>query len=518
VAEARAAGSRSAAVVTVAILLSRVVGLVRQRVTAYYFGTSATADVVAAAFRIGNLAQNLLGEGALSATFIPVYARLRGLGEEAAARAFARRALGALLVATAGLTVAGVLAAPLVTRVLAAGFHGEKLALTIEQVRLLFPMTGLLVLSAWALGVLNAHREFFLPYAAPVLWSLAQIVALATAALLGFGERGLARALAFGALAGACLVTLVLFTRARRHTGSVVPSFSFDDPSLREAVGRFPGVLLGRGVVQLSGLVDTLIVSFLGDSAVSAFNYAQTIFLLPMSILGTGEAAASLPELATETSITDLTDRNAKLRARIAASLTRVTVLAIPAVVVMALSSDQLVAVLFRTGRFDDASTRRVAAAVSVYALALLGNASSRVLSTACFALGDTRTPARLAVVRVVVSTGLALTLLGRFGMLGVVMGATTAAWVEASMLAWSVRAELGGLGVSRAPVGRLLALTTATAVAAVASRLVLGDRAASPLIALASLTATGLVFALGAVSLKLVHPGSLLRRHPHRG
>jgi len=512
VAEVRAKESRSATVVTVAIMLSRLVGLIRQRVAAHYFGTSAVADVVAAAFRIGNLAQNLLGEGTLSATFIPVYARLRAAGDERAATAFARRALGALALAVGGLTLLGILGAPWLTRVIAGGFEGDKLAFTTEQVRLLFPMTGLLVLSAWALGVLNSHRSFFLPYAAPVLWSVAQIVALVIGGLLRFGDRALARALAFGALVGAVLVTVLLFARARRHTGSVRPSFDFANQNLREAVRRFPAVLLGRGVVQISGLVDTLLVSFLGDSAVSAFNYAQTIYLLPMSVLGTGESAASLPEMAADTSAAR-DERNRRIRERLGSSLTRVTVLSIPAVVVMALSGQQLVTLLFRTGRFDEESIARVATALAVYALALLGNASVRLFSTAFFAIGETRIPARMALARVIASTAVAFALMRPFGIAGVVGGATLAAWVEAWLLGAALHRELEGLGLDALPKVKLGVLTLACSGTALAGRVLLGGHAASPAHAFVGLSATGIVFLVATQALGLLDLRALLRR-----
>lgn len=512
-AEQRTRGARSAAVVTVAILLSRFIGLVRQRVAAHHFGTSAVGDVVAAAFRIGNLAQNLLGEGTLSATFIPIYARLRGQGREEDARAFAMRALGALLVAVVALTLFGVVGAPLLARVLAAGFDGDKLALTTEQVRLLFPMTGLLVLGAWGLGVLNSHREFFLPYAAPVLWSLAQIAALVVGGALKLGEAGLARALAWGALAGATLVLVVLAVHARRHTGTLRPSFDFANPDLRDAVGRFPSVLLGRGMIQLSGLVDTLIVSFLGDSAVSSFNYAQTVYLLPMSVLGTGEAAASLPEMAEQTGEAARDVRNARLRDRLAGSLRRVVLLAVPAIVVMALTGEALVALLFRTGRFDRESVRQVSGAVAVYAFALLGNASVRLFATTFFALGDTRTPARFALVRVATSTVASLALMGPFGVRGVVAGAATAAWVEALLLGKSLASELEGLGLAALPWGRLAVLTFVTSAAAVVTRVALGERMFRPWSALVGLAGIGIAYGAAALALNLVDLRPFVRR-----
>jgi len=283
------------------------------------------------------------------------------------------------------------------------------------------------------------------------------------------------------------------------------------DPALEPHPGGAANVL--RVAEQLSGLVDTLLVSFLGDSAVSAFNYAQTVYLLPMSILGTGEAAASLPEMAAEMGEGSRDARNARLRERLAASLERVTVLAIPAVVVLTLSGEALVAVLFRTGRFDRDSVERVAAAVAVYGLALLGNASGRLFATTFYALGDTRTPARLALVRVAVSTALALTLMGRLGMAGVGAGAVAAAWVEASLLGRSLASELDGLGLRALPWRRLVLLACATAAPALAARHLLAARESTPLLALASLATTGLVYVAAAAGLRLVDPTRLVRR-----
>jgi putative peptidoglycan lipid II flippase len=169
---------RSAALVGAGILLSRLFGLLRQRALSHYLGLSDAADAFNAAFRIPNFLQNLFGEGVLSASFIPVYARLRAKGEDPEAVRMANAVLGLLGLVTAGLVALGVtLAAPL-TDAIAPGFEGSKRDLTVLLVRILFPGAGLLVVAAWCLGVLTSHRRFFLSYAAPVGWNLAIIGAL----------------------------------------------------------------------------------------------------------------------------------------------------------------------------------------------------------------------------------------------------------------------------------------------------------------------------------------------------
>ena len=161
-----------APLVAAGIVLSRLAGLVRQRVLSHYLGLTMPADAFNQAFRIPNFLQNLFGEGVLSASFIPAYARLRAEGRDEEARSLAGAVLGILFLVVAVLVALGITAAPLLVTVLAPGFEGEKRELTIRLVRVLFPGVGLLVLSAWCLSILNSHRKFFLSYSAPVLWNL----------------------------------------------------------------------------------------------------------------------------------------------------------------------------------------------------------------------------------------------------------------------------------------------------------------------------------------------------------
>ncbi len=166
------------------ILLSRIVGLVRERVFGFYFGVTDEADAFRAAFRIPNLLQNLFGEGVLSASFIPVYASLIADDDREEATRVAGAVFAILALVVSGFVLVGVLAAPVLVDLIAAGFPGTKRDLTVTLVRVLFPGAGLLVMSAWCLGILNSHKKFFLSYAAPVLWNVAMI-----ATLVWFGRR-----------------------------------------------------------------------------------------------------------------------------------------------------------------------------------------------------------------------------------------------------------------------------------------------------------------------------------------
>ena len=503
---------RGALLVTTGILASRLVGLVRQRVLAHYLGTSDAADAVTAAFRVGNITQNLLGEGTLSAAFVPVYAKTR-IEDPGRAIRFARAALGALLTLAIGVSALGALLSPLLAGVIAAGFEGSKLALTAELLRILFPMTGLLVVGAWALGVLTAHRRFLVPYLAPVVWSLAQIAALLIAGVaLGMGDEDLARAVAWGALAGAALQLVIMLLPVRRILGSVMPSFDLRAPGLATSASRFPGAIAGRGIIQISALVDTFIVSFLGPGANATFGYAQTAYLLPMAVLGTGEAAAALPGLAEQDASSPEARR--KVIDGLRPALTRVFALALGATAFFLALGTEVTTLLFQGGSFDAASTAAVAAALSAYALGLPANAASRILSSAAFASGDTRRPAVFALVRVVVSTVASVALMGRLGVPGVVLGATIAAWVELSLLAHGTHRTFGSTGLAQLPWARLIACGAVPAIVGLATRFFLKGATLHPLIASSIiLGVAGVAFLAAAEALRLVSIRSILRR-----
>src|ERR1051325_945274 len=285
-----------AALVAAGILLSRIAGLVRTRVMAHYLGNSRAADAFAAALKVPNFLQNLFGEGVLSASFIPVYARTLARGDEKLAGRVAGVIASILLLVTSIIVLLGVLLTPWLIGLIAPGFEGSTRALTIRIVRILFPGTGLLVLSAWCLGILNSHRKFFLSYVAPVLWNAAMI-----ATLVVFGtrlhENELVVALAWGTVVGCALqfgVQVPFVFRYAKHLHFGLES----NDEVREVFRTFGPVVVGRGVVQLSAYIDQILASYLPAGAVISLTYAQTIYLMPISLFGMSVAAAELPRMA----------------------------------------------------------------------------------------------------------------------------------------------------------------------------------------------------------------------------
>lgn len=463
--------------VAAGIFSSRILGLFRERALAYFFGVGAHADVWQAAFKVPNLLQNLLGEGTISAAFIPIYSRMIEEERYETAGQFAGAIFGLLLAVAGGLSLLGVVLAEPVVSALAPGFIGDaarveagglavnRFAIAVRAVRIIFPMAGVLVLSAWALGVLNSHRQFFLPYVAPALWNAAIIAFLFGGAYWATGTPWAADDLAtarltqvllagcVGALGGGACQFLIQLPAVVRAMPGFELSLSTRVEGVREAVQAFGPVVAGRGVAQLSGYLDIFLASFLAVGALSALRYAQLLYMLPVSLFGMSVAASELPELSrlTKETVTPFIQRLRR-------SIRQIAFLTIPTVVGYLTFGVLIVGALFRTGHFRVGDTWLVTLVLGGYALGILATTVSRLLQNAFYAIGDTKTPAWIAATRVTVSTVVAIPTMFwldtipvhqvvgptteqtlYLGALGLSLGATVGAWVEV----WRLRRAL---------------------------------------------------------------------------
>lgn len=524
-----------AATVALGILFSRLAGFVRERLIGSCFGVGAYADVFQTALRAPNALQVLLGEGTLSASFIPVYVRLREEGREEDAGRFAGAIFGLLLAVTAAAVLAGMtFARPLVAlltpgylldagQVAAGAMEVDRFPLAVRAVRILFPMTGLLVLSVWALGVLNSHRRFFLSYFAPVLWNLA-IVAALLLALGGFvalpwgdGLEGLLFAACVGALVGGLLQLLVQLPTVWRLLGGIRPSISLAVPGVKQALAAFGPVVAGRGAVQLAGYLDQILASLLAAGAVTALGKAQYLYLLPISLFGMSVAAAELPELARSGA-----GAPSQMVARLRAALSQVAFLTVPTAVGYLCFGYWLVGALFRAGRFGEAETWLVYLALTGYSVGLVASTWSRLLQNSFYALEDTRSPARWAMVRVALAAAAGLPLMFwldgfavsavagsgavsalRLGALGLTLASGVAAWVELVGLWRALNRRLPELLLPWKRLAATILVALAAALPAVALAAWLGPRPAW-------LVAGGVVGLFGAVYLGLATLGGV--------
>ena len=474
---------RHAFLVGAGILLSRLVGLVRQRFINGAFGQSDTADSIAAALRIPNLLQNLLGEGVLSASFIPVYARLLAEGDEDEANRVAGAIFGALALVASLVVLTGVLAAPYLTDAVAFGFTGYRRDMTTWLVRILFPGLGMLVLSAWCLGILNSHRKFFLSYTAPVLWNLAIIATLVI--FRGQPQQKLAITFAWGFVVGCALQFGVQVPVVLRLAPKLRPRLETRTANVREVIRNFVPVFVSRGVVQISAYIDTMLASKLGTGAVAGLANAQTLYLLPIGLFGMSVSAAELPAMSS--ALGEAAEVAAQLRRRLNSGLRQIAFFIVPSAMAFLSLGGVIVALLFQTHHFTAADAQYDWAILAGSAVGLLAQTLGRLYSSTYYALRDTRTPLRFAVVRVVLTTGLGFVCsiplphwLGidtRWGAVGLTASAGVAGWVEFTLLRLRLNRRIGSTGLPASLVARLWLSALVAAAVAWAVKLGVGSR-----------------------------------------
>jgi len=444
--------SRGAAfLVGMGILLSRLAGLIRQTMMARYLGADLAADAFNAAFRIPNMLQNLFGEGVLSASFIPEYAGLLGRGEENEATKLAGAVAAMLALVASVIVLVGALTAPWLVAVIANGFTGEKRELTVRLTRILFPGAGLLVFSAWCLGILNSHRRFFMSYTAPVLWNLAMVATLVFFHK-GHSQVQLAIYLAYGSVVGSALQFAVQLPQVFKYARGVRPRLTAAGESVRNVFRNFVPAFVGRGVVQLSAYVDAWLASYLGNGAVSSFTYAQAIYVLPISLFGMAISAAELPAMSRAVGTT--AEIGAYLRGRLSDGLDRIAYFIVPSAVALLALGDLIVHLLFQSGRFQRGNTIWVWQILIGSTVGILASTMGRLYSSTFYAMRDTRTPLRYAVVRVVLTTLLGYffalvlpDLLGvdrKLGAAGLTASAGLAGWVEFYLLRREMDRRIG--------------------------------------------------------------------------
>jgi len=534
--------------VAAGIFLSRIAGLVRQSVLAYFLGTSTAMSAYTAAMRIPNFLQNLLGEGVLSASLIPVYSKLLGQHDEKTAGRVAGTIATLLALLTAVLVAVGVLAAPLLVSIITPGYEGELRELTIRIVRIVFPGIGVLVLSAFCLGILNSHRSFFIPYVAPVMMSLAVIAAL----LIFAGGESMDRIAviaAWGTVVGALLQFGVQVPFVLKRGVPMKFGLELALEPVRQVFRNFGPVVLGRGVVQVSAFVDEMLASMLkaAPAAIGAIQYASVLYLLPFSLFGMAVSASELPEMSRATGTQEEIAR--KLRERLRAGLRQIAFFVIPSVVAFLTIGDYLIAAVFQRNEFTSQSTLYVWYILMGYSVGLLAGTLSRLYSSAFYAMNDTRTPLKFAVVRVVSAValgwllafplrpylvlfftdvlGLPLFALAEndagvaLGAVGLALGSGIVSWIELGLLRRALQKRIGPMPFAAALQAKLWGSALLGAVAAVAvAKLVVERRfpALHPILdpILAALTVAGVfgvVYLVLATLLNVPEVGAIRRR-----
>jgi len=440
--------------VALGIFLSRIFGLVRMRVLAHFLGDSAAGDAFYAAIRIPNFPQNLLGEGVLAASFIPVYSNLVAKGDKEQAGQVAGVILSFLSLIVAIIVLLGVVFTPLFIDLVAPGFYAEKRELTIQLVRIIFPGTGVLVLSAWCLGILNSHHRFFLSYVAPVFSNLA-VIGILIFYRNEVDQNKIALYASWGLVLGSLFQLFIQLPTSLKLVPHLKLSLSVKLNTVREVIKNFIPVLISRGVVQVSAFIDGILASFLPSGAVAALGYSQSIYMLPISLFGMSVSAAELPVMSQAYGEVNFYKT---LQSRINNSSQKIAFFVIPSVVGFVFLGDVIAGVLFQSGQFDQRTADYVWMVLAGSGFGLLASTLGRLYSSAFYSLRDTKTPLRYSILRVVLTTSLGylmglelpgvLNLDAKWGTVGLTISAGFAGWVEFLLLRRHLNQLIGRSGL----------------------------------------------------------------------
>ena len=434
--------ARAAGVVSGATLLSRVLGFVRDLIIARTFGAGTTTDAFFAAFRLPNMLRELLGEGALSAAFIPVFTEsLTKRGREAAWRLVwtVFTLLASLLVL---LSLAGIVLAPALVRLIAPGFQAlpSKLNLAILLARVMFPYILFVGLAALLMAILNAMGHFATPALSPTMLNIAMI---GCALYLAPHLDPPILSLAIGVLLGGAGQLLIQIPVAWRRGMGAHRGLHLSDPSIRRIARLMAPGVAGLAVTQLNVFIGTLLASFLGEGSISILYYAFRLIQFPIGIFGVAIATAAFPTMARQAANHSLEE----VGSTAAYALRLVLFVTLPSMVGLLVFRVPIVQLLFERGAFDRTVTLATADVLFFYALGLGAYVSTRVLVPAFYSIQDTGTPVKIGAVAVLVNVLSSLLLMRPLGAGGLALATALSSFVNLGLLLTTLRRRLGALG-----------------------------------------------------------------------
>ena len=456
--------------VSLATLLSRVLGLVRDQVFAALFGAGTAADAFNMAFRVPNLVRDLFAEGAMSASFVPTFTEWRAKQGDEAAWALGRQVMSTLLAVLLALCVLGWIAAPEIVRLMAGGFSGVpgKLELTVTLTRVMLPFLPAMALSAAAMGMLNARGVFFLPAVAPAFLNVGMI-AFGLALIPVCRAQGLP--VITGMAAGVVLGGFLQFAVQLPALAKLGFRFRIEWPTWHPGVRRVAFLMLpatvGLAATQLNVFVSQAIAASFREGSVSWLQYAFRLMQLPIGLFGVAVGTVSLPAMARAAVGNDAP----RLRSTLSESVRLVFLLTVPSALFLAVFARPIIALLFQHGAFHAADTQATGDALLMYCVGLPAFAAVGIFTRAFYALGDTKTPVRSTFIAVGTNLALNLLFVGPLAGLGLehrglALATSVTAILNLSQLAFRLRARLGGIE-GRRLFASFVRITAASAVPA---------------------------------------------------
>jgi putative peptidoglycan lipid II flippase len=453
--------SRGVRSFTIGTAFSRVMGLVRESVFAHLFGVGAATDAFNVAFRIPNMLRDLFAETALSAAFIPVLTAEKAKSKAAENR-LASNIFNVLFLATGAVSVAGLLLAPHLARVIAFGFGKVpgKIELTAQLTAVLFPFLLFVSLAAWAMSYLNTEKSFFLPSVAPSLFNLFSILfpVLTYGWYVAHGGQPIF-GMAVGVLIGGAMQFLVQVPLARRKGFRYSFYLNFGDPQFRRVMALFVPVAIGLAGTRINVLVNTILVTPLQQGSVSWLNYAYRIMHLPLGLFGIAVGTVALPSFSRFVVDGNLT----AVRSTLTDSLKMVLFLTVPTSVLIAFLSRPIARIVYQRGHFKPEDTAAVAGALVLYTLGIPFMAALRNVAAVFYAYKDAKAPMAASLASIGLNIGLNLSLMWVLGFLAFPLSTSLAAVLNIAILIVLLPKKIGRIDLG--PLGRyFLALAAASA------------------------------------------------------
>jgi len=410
-------------------LVSRVLGFVRDILLARVLGAGMLADAFFVALKLPNFFRRMFAEGTLTVALVPVLADERRQGE-AEAHDFLNALAGLLLAALLVFTILGMLGMPLLLYIFAPGFHDEaqRWQLTLSLARWMFPYMAMISLAAMSWAVLNTYRRFAVAAASPAMLNIAMIFA---AIVLAPSFSNPAQALAIGVLLGGALQLAIQFPALKRIGWTPRPVWRVAHPAVKRTLKLFGPAVLGVAAVQINLLVGTILATLLPVGAVSYLYYSDRIVQLPLALFGIAMGTALLPALSEHFS----RSQHALALTELRLGLGWLTWITLPATLGLLLLAEPIMTTLFEHGRFTHTDSIAAAHALQAYALGLVAFCWARVLSTACYAEKDSKTPMRYAAISVAVNILLAAMLMWPLGFVGLALATSLASFVNVALL-----------------------------------------------------------------------------------
>jgi putative peptidoglycan lipid II flippase len=409
---------RSAGVVSIAVLMSRVTGLLRESVMARLFGAGLIYDAFMLGFRIPNLTRDLFAEGALSSAFVPTFTEYLSTRSKEEAARLANLVATAILIVVGALCALGMIFAPALVHLLAPGY-GEvpgKFELAVRMTRIMFPFLLLVALAAQAMGVLNASNRFAVPALASTFFNIGSV---GFGVLIGYGlgprlHLSHIEGMAVGVVLGGALQLAWQMPSLHRLGFRFHAAINWSDPGLRRILRLMAPAILGNAAVQVNVMVNTNFASSIYDpqrgfdGPVSWLSYAFRFMQLPLGLFGVAMASATLPSISRSAAEGNMED----FRRTLSKSLGMVFLLTVPSSVGLVVLGKSIIGAIYQGGKFHLYDTEQTAIALSCYSIGLAGYAALKVLNPAFYALNDARTPMLVSIVSIAINYATAATMI----------------------------------------------------------------------------------------------------------